>query len=153
MHTLRLAALGVLGIECRSSYVVVIMKMNHIGSMFECLVPNWWNCLGKIRRCSLVESWYWGWALRFQKSSPFRMAFSLPVSNFWIRCKLSATAPCHIFLPAACSPPWWSRTLLPSGTVSFLSCICYGVSSQKSLHSNHLNDLALSSATLLFWWI
>jgi hypothetical protein len=21
--------------------------------MFECLVPSWWNCLGRIRRCGL----------------------------------------------------------------------------------------------------
>jgi len=42
-----------------------------IGSVFECLVPSWWNCLGRIRRCGLVEEGVsLGWTLKFQKPRP-----------------------------------------------------------------------------------
>ena len=39
--------------------------------VFECLVLSWWNCLGRIRRCGLVEVCHWEWALRSQRSILF----------------------------------------------------------------------------------
>ena len=56
------------------------------------LGPQLVNCLGRIRRCGPVEDLsHWGWALRFQKSTPGLVALCLlPMDQDE---KLSATAP------------------------------------------------------------
>ena len=38
------------GVECRGLNENGLYRL-----MFECLVPSWWNCLGRIGRCGLRE--------------------------------------------------------------------------------------------------
>lgn len=41
------------------------------GSVFECLVPSWKICLGRIRRCSPVEDVSLGVGFEVSKVQPF----------------------------------------------------------------------------------
>lgn len=72
------------------------------------------NCLGRIRRCSLLEeACHWGWTLRFQKTCAISRV-CLSGSYLWIR--IWAVNCCFSIWLAACLPPcslpWWWWTLI-----------------------------------------
>lgn len=54
--------------EARDQNVVVWIRYSPHSQASEYLVPSWWYCLSRFRRCGLDgESMYLGWSLRFQK--------------------------------------------------------------------------------------
>lgn len=50
--------------------IAILMRMSLEAHMSEYLVPSWWNCLERMRRCDLVEGATRGPALKFQKTCP-----------------------------------------------------------------------------------
>lgn len=76
---------------------MVWMRVDPSRFMFECLVPSWWNCLERIRRCGLI-----GGAVSLEvalSSCHFQLALSPCTCGS--RYKRSATAPAP-GLPVCC---------------------------------------------------
>ena len=91
------------------------------------LVPSWWNCLRRIRRCGLLEEvCHKGWTSRFQKihATP-SMPFFLPPGCGW-RCEPLAAAPAAHLCALFCHHRF-------SGTLSFffISCLGHSILSQQ----------------------
>lgn len=71
--------------------------------MFECPVPSWWNCLGKIRSCGLLgDVCHWDFEILKAYAGPSLTLF-LP-SAYGSGCKLSPLPQYHVCLPFANLP-------------------------------------------------
>lgn len=80
--------------------VVAWMRMTSIGSHFEALVPSWWNCLGRTRKCDLVGE---GMSL----GTGFKVSRDLWHSQ-------CALCPCHLVWDVPAAMPLFSSTIMGS---------------------------------------
>lgn len=89
--------------------VIVWLSMSHV---FECLVPSWWKCLRKSRKCCLVGGgvllggWIWGFKSPLLPiASYLSLSFCLPSSFPPSPPSLSHTCRSDVSSPAIAAVP------------------------------------------------
>jgi hypothetical protein len=104
---------------------MLLVEKNSSQTMFEYLISSWWNCFGRIRRCSLVREALLEQALRFQKTQAIpslRSASCLQIKMWVLSCCF-----CHALIMLSSTLILWNYKI----KCLFKSCVGHNILSQQ----------------------